>query len=140
MRTTESSSKEVFLKKHPEYRKYEKHYNTIMYAYKDIVWKALLDGKMLELPMGTLELKKFKPSSAYRKLPFDYGEYNKTSEKLKHLNEHTDGYKITLRFYARPTYKKYKFKSCRHFNRYYAKALKEIPNLYKKYNEHYFNK
>ena len=134
MRMTETSNKVLFFKKYPEFNKYEKEYNNILLSYKEILWKELSNGKVYNTSIGSFEMIRYFITN-FKKIPIDYKSTKEERYEIKHLNEHTDGYKCILLFTPKGSLKKYKFKTCRHFNRHLAKYLKASKENYKKYYE-----
>jgi len=135
MRTTESSNKRIFFKEHPEYSKFRKEYVPIFLVYKKLLWENLLKGKIYNTPLGSFEMVRFLPQREFKKLPIEWKESKEEGFILRHLNEHTDGYKCMLQFKYTAKKCTHRFKACRHFNRTMASFLKENKNNYKNYHE-----
>jgi len=71
----------------------KKLFKRIVTEFNKRLSQTILEGTVIELPvgMGKLRIKKSKFNPNY--LRYDYGEYNKTGKKLYHLNEHSDGFR-----------------------------------------------
>ncbi len=70
----------------------KKDYKKVLKFFNKKLCKAVLEGHRIVLParLGKIRIKKLKTST--KRLRYDYGHYNKTGQKLYHLNEHSDGF------------------------------------------------
>jgi len=70
-----------------------KEYKNICYAFnKEIARLIIEEGIMYQLPyrLGSIGIKRRK--AKFKKLKFDFNEYNKNGIKTFHLNEHSKGW------------------------------------------------
>jgi hypothetical protein len=70
-----------------------KAFTSVLEAYNLGICDLLLRGKEVKLPfrLGTVYVQKKKLN--FNNLPFDYGTWRKTGQKLFHTNRHSDGYR-----------------------------------------------
>jgi hypothetical protein len=114
-------------------------YTKILNLYNQKLAKAVLTGEFVKLPykLSVIRIKKCKMS--YKVLKYDYDTYNKTGQKVYHLNEHTKD------FYARWYWRKgtckikgklfYSFKPTRDNARNLAKILKSDKHAINKFSK-----
>jgi hypothetical protein len=113
-------------------------FKSICYAVNKRLAEKILEGNHVKLPfnLGDFYIKKVKNN--YKHLKYDYGHYNKTGEKIYHLNAHSKKYhakwfwrKINCRI---PGHIIYSFIPSRGNKRNLATIMKR-PDGYKKYLE-----
>jgi hypothetical protein len=113
-------------------------FRRISYAINKKIAEKMLEGKFIKLPfnLGNFYIRKVRNN--FKNLKFDYAHYNKTGEKVVHLNSHSNQYhakwfwqKISCRI---PGHTIYSFIPSRQNKRNLAKLMKE-PGGYKKYLE-----
>lgn len=74
-----------------------KVYRKVIFTFNKMLADQILDGASnIKLParLGCIRVKKTKMT--YKRLMFDYGEYNKSGLKTYHTNVHSDDYKVRI--------------------------------------------
>ena len=74
-----------------------KTYRRVLFAFNKRLMDEILEGASnIKLParLGCIRVKKTKMN--YKRLMFDYGEYNKSGLKTYHTNTHSDDYKVRI--------------------------------------------
>lgn len=116
-----------------------KEYKAICHHYLKLMAQALLDGKVVNLGAYLGELQVSKKPINLDNLPFDYGYFHKTGEKVKLLNEHTDGFRMRFLWRKKKCLVKgkrpYCFQPSRGLSRALAQTLKATPNSHTQYSQ-----
>jgi len=119
-----------------------KVYRNICEEFNEAVAEEILKGNEFKMPgrLGNMRIVKSKTKMNPKKLRIDFNHFNKTGEKIFHLNQHSDGYKVRWYWGKKNCRVKcktfYCFKPSRENKRKLAEAMFQ-PNGHKVFQTYY---